>query len=220
MFLLLAPTTEEAALSSTPTATASSPLTKSVSVDDIDLSAKPPLYIGNKDAKITLVEYGDFKCPSCNRFMRQAGAQIRSSFIDQGDVKIEFRNFPVIGPDSGRAARGAYCANAQDNFAIYHDKTYEYIWDNFYGVGNLSAEFEDVLSEDVLVEIVTGVVDDTELFRACLRSTEFDDSVDTDLSLAKGDGITGIPGFIIGGRKILGPQSFNTFKTLIDIELR
>lgn len=217
LFLLFAPTTKEAAINSTPKA---NELQNSILESDIDLSAKPPLYIGDPDAPATLVEYGDFKCPSCNSFHHNAGAELRKEYVEDGRLKIEFRNFPFIGPDSGRAARGTYCANDQDKFAEFHDLVYNYMWDNYYGSGDYSSEFTDILTLDVIQEIMAGVISDISSFRECLESTTFNGSVDTDLGLATGDGITGTPGFVVGGRRVTGPSNFNTFKTLIDIQLK
>ncbi len=218
MFLLFAPTTEEAALNSTPTV--GDLQSSSIKQDDIDLSAKPPLYIGDVNASVTLVEYGDFKCPSCNSFHHRAGSQIRDEYVNNGKVKIEFRNYPYLGPDSGRAARGAYCANEQGKFAEYHDNVYNYLWDNYYNVGDLAAESRDILTLELLEKIMDGTVGDPAGFRDCLESTTFNKSVDTDLGLANGDGVSGTPSFTVQGRKITGPSNFNTFKTLFDIELR
>ncbi len=218
LFLVTAPEAKNNSPGDTPTAKDLSDI-ESIEID-ADSENKPKLIIGDPDAKVTLVEYGDFKCPSCNSFKRNAGEQIRKTYIDGNQVNIEFRNFPFIGPDSGRAARGAYCANDQSVFAEYHDLVYDFMWDNFYEQGQLSVEIEDVLTSDQLVEIMTDTISDTKKFKDCLESSVYNKFIDADLLLGVEDDISGTPAFTIGGHVITGPQNFNTFKTLIDIQLQ
>ncbi len=216
-FLLFAPTTEEAARNSPQVNEFD---TSTVQEDDIDLAAKPQLFIGDPDAPATFVEYGDFKCPACNQFHRGAGKQLRDEYVADGRLKIEFRNFPFIGPDSGRAARGTYCANDQGVFTEYHDRVYDYMWDNYYAAGDFASEFTDELTVDVIASIMDGVVSDSATFRDCLESTTFNASVTSDITLGRGAGISGTPGFTVAGQRITGPSNFNTFKTLVDIQLQ
>lgn len=187
--------------------------------ENADFENRPLLIIGDTNAPVTLVEYADFKCPQCNKFHREAGAQIRSEYIDTGKVKIEYRNFPFIGPDSGRAARGTYCANNQGVFTEYHDRVFSYVWENHYKSGNLSAEFEDVLTVDRLTSLMQDKLTDLELFKTCLEDTQYNKFIDAELLLGAADEINGTPGFVINEKSIIGPQNFTTFKTLIEIAL-
>jgi len=218
-FLLAAPTTEEAALNSAPSINNDG--IGSVDLPSgVDTSEKKPLIIGDPNAQVTIVEYGDFKCPSCNSFHHGAGAQIREEYVDKGLVNIEFRNYPFLGPDSGRAARGAYCANEQSVFTAYHDRIYNSIWDEHYSGGSYAAEYDDVFSIDKIVEVLGDAVPDPDALRSCISSTDLDDNIDADIALARQDGIQGTPGFVVNGRPLNGPSNFNTFKVLIDAQLR
>ncbi len=189
-------------------------------IENADIENKPKLLIGSPEAKVTIVEYADFKCPSCNSFHHQAGAQLREQYIDDGIVNIEFRNYPFIGPDSGRTARGSYCANDQGVFTQYHDKLYNYLWDNHYNVGDLPAEFRDIFTSEKIVEIIGSDLEDVVLFESCIAATDYNRYIDADLLLGAEDEVTGTPGFVIGDQKITGPTNFTTFKTLIDIQLK
>jgi len=84
------------------------------------------LYIGNQEAPVTLVEYLDFKC-QCNQFHQTTAKELKQAYVDTNKAKIEVRAFPFLGPDSGRALRGAYCANVQGLFEPYHDVVLDYI---------------------------------------------------------------------------------------------
>lgn len=188
--------------------------------ENADFDNRPALIIGSENAPVTLVEYGDFKCPACNQFHHSVGAQLRDEYVESGDVKIEFRNYPFLGPDSGLAARGSYCANDQGVFQAYHDKVYEYVWEKFYSQGNLGAEFEDILTTGTLQEIMKDDISDIATFASCLASKDYNRFIDADLLLGADDGITGTPGFVLAGQTITGPSNYNTFKTLIELELR
>lgn len=185
-----------------------------------DFDNKPALLIGSDNAPLTMVEYGDFKCPACNQFHHTAGAQIRREYVDEGLINIEYRNYPFLGPDSGRAARGSYCAYDQGVFTQYHDKVYGYIWDNHYTQGDQGAQFQDILTTDKLLEIMENDIDSPLLFEECVESTDYNRFIDADLLLGADDGITGTPGFVIVDQKIVGPSNFNSFKTVLDNELR
>lgn len=82
----------------------------------------PPL--GDHNAPITLVEFGDYQCHFCNVFFHNTEERIISNYIETGLVNMVFRDFTIIGPDSITAAHGARCAEEQDMFWEYHDAVY------------------------------------------------------------------------------------------------
>lgn len=178
------------------------------------------LFIGNPDSKARIIEYADFKCKSCNQFHRDTGAQIREEYIQTNQAAMEFRTLPFIGPDSYRAAEGAYCANDQQAFLAYHDAVFEYMWDNYFAKGNTAAEFEDILTVDVLTAIAKDIGIDDVMFRGCLNDHTFDAAVKTDLKASEEAVVTGTPTIEISGQTVTGTQPYNIYKTLIDIQLR
>ena len=54
--------------------------------------------LGNKDAKVTMIEFADFRCPFCEQFYSQTEPQIIKDYVDTGKVKFTFRNFAFLGP--------------------------------------------------------------------------------------------------------------------------
>lgn len=76
--------------------------------------------LGNSDARITVVEYGDFECPTCV----QAAPSVRLLLERfEGKVLFAYRHFPLesIHPHALRAAEAAECAAAQGHFWAMHD---------------------------------------------------------------------------------------------------
>jgi protein-disulfide isomerase len=185
-----------------------------------DKSDTSRLIIGEKDAPVTIVEYGDFKCPNCAKFHLQAGQGIRQDYIETNQAKIEFRNIALIGPDSQRAAQGAYCANDQNKFAQYHDAVYEHMWNNYYAAGDYQSEFEDVLTQELLTNLAVEQGMNKQQFETCLSSGKYTDALQDDLDEAEEDGARGTPYFVIGDQTVTGPQPYNVFKTLIDLQLQ
>lgn len=176
------------------------------------------LYIGNRDATVTIVEYADYKCPKCGDFHQKAGKEIRSKYVETGQVKIEFRPFPVFGEDAGLALYGSYCANEQNKFTQYHDSVFGYMWENYFKSGNFAAENEQTLTAGVLSGIATSAGLEKTAFETCLAGETHQTAYNQAVRLAASDSVNGTPTFLIGTEKIVGPQPFNIFKVLIDLE--
>lgn len=200
--------------------------TKTIQQDDtntansgLDFSAQEEeLYIGNPEAPAVMVEYADFKCPSCGQFHQTNAKELRKAYPD--NLKIAFRPIAVIGPDSERAAVGAYCALEQEGFVQYHDAVFDYMWDNYYEDRNFAAEFEDILTADVLTDISKKVGISETAFRSCLDDSNKQDLVATNLTMAQQVGVRGTPTFVIDDQLVTGPQPFNVFKSLVDLQLQ
>ncbi|MCA9337789.1 DsbA family protein [Candidatus Saccharibacteria bacterium] len=184
-------------------------------------STSNALIIGNPNAPVTIVEYGDFKCPNCNKLYRGALREIKKNYIDTGKAKLEFRNLPYISPDSRTAAEGAYCANAQGVFEAYHNGVYDYIWDSYYRENKVSeGESTDVFTVQTLTDIATQAGADPAEFAACLNQQTYKDAVTADLKASERDKATGTPTVFIGNQRIIGAQPYTVYSTLIEQELR
>lgn len=175
------------------------------------------LLIGNKTAGAEIVEFADFKCPSCGQFHQTSAKELREAYPD--DLKIVFRPMAVIGPDSERSAIGAYCSQDQNKFVEYHDAVFDYMWDNYYKDRNYSAEFEDILTTKILTDIGSDIGINTATFVDCLDNGDKEPLVEANLSLAKQAGVRGTPSFLVNEQLVTGPQPFNVFKQLVDIQL-
>ena len=81
--------------------------------------------MGNPDAKITILEWGDYQCTFCYKFHQNTLNIINEDFIKTGKVNIIFKDFPLNGPDSKLAAEASYCAHDQKKYWEYHDQLYE-----------------------------------------------------------------------------------------------
>ena len=82
------------------------------------------LFLGDQNAPVTIIEYGDYQCPFCTRYFSQIQPLIKSQYIDTGKAKMVFRDFAFLGAESNVAANAAQCAEDQGKLWAYHDALY------------------------------------------------------------------------------------------------
>ncbi|MCV0392592.1 MAG: DsbA family protein [Nitrosopumilus sp.] len=174
--------------------------------------------IGDPDAPITIIEFSDFQCPFCARFHIQTLPLILQEYIDQGKVKLVFRDFPIqsIHPNALPAAVAAECANEQGQFRAMHDM----LFDN----QNEWNDQETVIAVSIFSQYATAIQLDQEKFDSCLSSGKYIDEIIKDLDDGRDYGVTGTPGFFVGNDKLgyvelKGAQPFDSFKKIIDVQL-
>lgn len=175
------------------------------------------LVIGSRDAKVTIIEYADFKCPECNKYQQNAGKEIRDTYVSSGIAKIVFRPYPLFGADGARALYGSYCAGEQGKFEAYYDAMFNYMWNAHYKKGDYDKAVEPVLADNK--EILQSANIDVAAFSACVASKKYDKVYDDDLYKSADDNVQGTPTFVINGQKVVGAQPFSVFKFIIDAKI-
>lgn len=125
---------------------------------------------GLADAPVSIVEFGDFGCPSC-RAWHNAG--VKSALQDEfGDhISFTFRHFPVITHRSPNAAEAAQCAAEQGRFWEFHDFIYE-------------QTPQAALSDQDLRSYAVAVGVDVAEFEACYDSNRYREYVNRDRQAA------------------------------------
>ena len=78
--------------------------------------------LGEDDAPITILEWGDYQCTFCYKFHKDTLSVINEDFIKTGKVKLVFKDFPLNGPDSVLAGEASFCARDQEKYWEYHDE--------------------------------------------------------------------------------------------------
>lgn len=154
-------------------------------------------WIGSAKPRVTIVEFADFACPHCkNTFpvVRELSLKYKD------DVKIIFRDFPVISESSGDLAMAARCAGEQGFFWVMHDKL-------FLNQGiTTNSELKELAKQ-------TGV--NTYKFNQCLESKKYLDKIQKDLTDGGNLGVTGTPTWFINGEKIAGDIPLSGFENII-----
>jgi len=171
-------------------------------------------YLGDPNAPITLVEFGDYQCFFCNKFFHSTEKELVTNYVETGKVKIIFKDFTIIGPDSITAAHAAHCADDQGFFWEYHDMLYN----NWTGENNGWAGSENLLR---MAQEVGLNIDE---FSDCMLNEIHTQIISASNADARTLGLTGTPGFFVVGpsnqiTKIPGAQPFDVFQKIFDSEL-
>lgn len=81
--------------------------------------------LGNADAPVTMVIFGDYQCPFCERAFADAEAKAREEYVATGKVRMVFRDYPLdFHPYAEPAAIAAECAGEQGKYWEYHDQLF------------------------------------------------------------------------------------------------
>lgn len=173
--------------------------------------------LGDVSAPVTIVEYGDFKCPFCARFFIETEPLLRREYIDTGKVRLVWRDFPNIDAESSLTAEAGRCAQAQGRFWEFHDALYTFIWDTYYGRG-INVEGRPAY-QDQLHGLAAEAGVDADQLQRCLDAGTYRDDVAQDRQRGQEQGVRGTPTFFVGGQRVVGAQPFEVFAQLIDREL-
>ena len=164
---------------------------------------------GNKDAKVTVIEFADFQCPFCQRWFTESEANLIKDYVDTGKVKFAYRHFAFLGQESNFAAEASECANDQDKFWEFHDYLYK----------NQKGENQGAFSKENLKGFAKTLGLNTSEFNSCLDSGKHTKAVTDDTQAGQAAGVSGTPTAFVNGISIVGAQPYDSFKTLIDQEL-
>lgn len=135
--------------------------------------------VGNPDGDVTIVEFFDYNCPYC----RRAGEQVAEVLATDSNVRVVYREWPILGEDSVFAARAALAARAQGKYAAFHEAM-------------MSARTR--LAETTVLKIAADVGLDIEQLRADMDAPEVDAHIATSMQLAQSLGFSGTPSFVVG----------------------
>lgn len=80
--------------------------------------------LGDEDAPITIVEYGDLQCPACASFSNTILPGVVNDYVRTGKARLQFRNFAFLGEDSDRLARMALATAEQDRMFDFLELVY------------------------------------------------------------------------------------------------
>lgn len=162
---------------------------------------------GAVDAPVTIVEYSDFQCPYCARYVSETYPQIKEQYVDTGQVRYIFRHFPLqFHSEALPAAQAAECAGEQGKFWEMHDALFE-------NQGEWAGNADPVA---VFVELAQGLGLDAAGFEACLTSDKYAAKVQADMAEGAAEGVTGTPAFRINGVELSGAQPLAAFQERID----
>lgn len=180
----------------------------------VDITNSPQQ--GQPAARIALIEYSDYQCSFCGRFVRDTYSQIDKDYVKTGKVRHIFRNLPLdFHPNAFKAAQAAHCAGEQKKYWEMHDYLFGH---------------QQELDSENLPKHAAAIGLDVPRFQQCLASGKFDAQIRAEITEAGASGVNGTPTFFIGeispdgkkvkvAAKLVGAQPYSEFKTLLDAAL-
>ena len=152
---------------------------------------------GEENASVILIEFFDYNCGYCKKSL-DAITNILKSY---NNIKVSFRDYPILSTTSTSAAKAALAAQKQGKYFNFHSNLMKF-------QGNLTEEdiFNIAKSSGLKIKQLKLDMDDPEIV-AIINDTR---------DLAKSLGIRGTPTFLINGKLFAGALDENRLKFLID----
>ncbi len=184
---------------------------KALPLQDLIRNGSP--FQGKVSAPITIIDFSDFQCYLCNRFVKNSEPLVNQSYIQTGKVALVFNHLPNRGFDSMGAALAAQCTNDQGKFWQFHNLLYS----------NQKAIDSGWVSKENLKNFASQIPGlDIRRFDRCFDSEKYKSFVQKDIELALSFGFKETPSFIVENSNgssqetMSGALPFESFKAVID----
>lgn len=178
-------------------------------VTSLQLGSDPVL--GDRAAKVAVVEFSDYQCPFCGAFQAQTMASLKKQYIDTGKVKFIYRDFPLdFHPHAQSAAIAARCAGEQNAYWKMHDQLFAN---------------QRQLGRKLYSELAAKLHLDAQKFATCLQDKKIKERLSDEIKYGLKIGIEGTPAFFVGRiegdklvdvKSIVGAQPEKVFTNTID----
>ena len=152
--------------------------------------------LGNPAGDVTLVEFFDYNCPYC----RKAAPLMAEVQASDQNVRLVYKEFPILGPGSAFAARAALASQKQGKYAAFHEALMAH-----------SGAIDESATTDIAREI--GL--DIEKLREDMQDPAIEEAIQRNLALAGDLRINGTPSFLVGDEIVRGLTDLPTLQRLI-----
>ena len=151
---------------------------------------------GNPTGAVTVVEFFDYQCGYC----KQVAGAVTQLQRDISDVRIVYKDFPILGEASELAARAALASRVQGRHQAFHEALLTTMTD---------------LTQDEILRIAQQTGLDTKKLLADMGNPEWTAIIARNRNLASALGIAGTPAFVVGAEVHRGALDLNTLKALV-----
>ena len=151
---------------------------------------------GNPKGDVTLVEFFDYRCPYC----KQVAPAIQALLGEDKQLRVVYKEFPVLGPESVTAARAALAARKQEKYEALHRGL---------------MEMKGQINETAIFNAAKSAGIDVERLKRDMAAPEIDQMLRANHQLAAALDITGTPGFVVGDEIVPGAVSVDALRQLI-----
>jgi len=175
--------------------------------------------IGEPNAPVTIVQWSDYQCPYCEQFEVTILPQLYSRYVQTGKVKIVFKDFQFLGPNSitaGEVARAVWQAYPNDYYqwrqTIFQNQEDE----------NRNADPNGLAMYLDLTEKVPGIDTNKIAQLVAQNKLQYDAAIKAGQAESSRFGVDGTPSFVIGNGNppIIGGAPLQQFRKLIDAQTK
>lgn len=176
----------------------------------LDLQRRDPddvMAVGDVDAPVVMIEYADYRCPYCAAFTLETRPGLQR-LVDDGTLRIEFRDLVLFEETSQLAAVAARAAAAQGHLDDYQAEVFA-----------LSKDGHGEFDQADLVKIAKEVgVEDLQAFKAAFDDPTITAAVQADTDEARAIGVQSTPTFLINTQVVQGAYPLADFERVIEEE--
>lgn len=162
--------------------------------DELEMDPNAPI-LGNADGDVTVVEFFDYNCPYC----KQVAPDVLELISTDEDVKVVYREWPILGEGSVFAARAALAARNQDKYEEMH-----------WALMSLRTS-----NRDTVLQAAAELGMDLVQLQRDMKSPEIDQHIELSMQLANAIGFTGTPSFVIGSQAAPGAVPLATLREMV-----
>ena len=152
--------------------------------------------LGNPKGSVTIVEFFDFRCPYCKGMAKD----LRDLVQADGNIRLIYKDFPILGPASHFASKAALAAQKQGKYAALHDAL---------------MEFKGQISDDVVLDLAKRAGLDVAQLKKDMEAPEIETQIRKNYDLAGALKLSGTPGFVIGDTVVDGAMPLDKMKALV-----
>ena len=151
---------------------------------------------GNPQGNVSIIEFFDYRCPYC----KEVEPSLEALLKEDANLRIVYKEFPILGPASVYASRVALAARRQGKYDAFHR--------------SMMAK-KGKIDEDVVLETAASVGLDIDKLKADLMAPEVGGIIQRDYDLAEALDIQGTPAFIVGDTLVPGVADIATLRRLV-----
>ncbi|WP_166434135.1 DsbA family protein [Roseovarius spongiae] len=153
--------------------------------------------LGNPEGDVTVVEFFDYNCPYCKRAM----SEVQGLLDADQDVRLVYREWPILSEGSVFAAKAALAAREQGKYEEFH-------W--------ALMGMEERAEEASVMRLAEEIGLDIEQLRTDMDAPEVQEHIDESMRLSQALGFNGTPSFVIGDDLVPGFVEQDQLEALVD----
>jgi protein-disulfide isomerase len=180
--------------------------------ETIDYRNQP--YLGKKSAPVSILEFGDYKCPNCKNFAANVIPVIQKELIDSGKAKLYFMNDAFIYNDSFRAAKFA-----ESVYQELGNKTFWQFHELLYKKQPEDSKYEkmDIYDEKFLTDVLKEIASESDVKKVVdnFEAKKSDAAFNKDMEYVQKLGVTGTPTIFVDGKMFQG-QTMDDLAKMVD----